>query len=280
MSIKVPHAMAEDKRGLGKEISKCYNPIMTQIEQPPKVLHADPEHSGLRFIVVVILLLGLILGFVVTQLLLSLVASDTVLIEFATVLSCIGATILALTIAYVSELYLKRIWHSGTVLELDDSRLDFKKKKSLIDEEGNNYENMSFDWAKNVNLTRWFFKLDGYPRAGRERRVSGKWLCLACQIQQDESFLIIYSYFPEQEAELWAQHQGLAEPFHAISMAKLYDRTGQKKRGAATRPSIPSDMLTDKDGRYWLAERKRWRDGVELTRSDFTILMEYVEQRM
>lgn len=253
---------------------------MTQTGQSPRILHADPEHGGIRFIIVVILLLGLILGFIVIQLLLSLLASDTILIEFATALSCTGAIILALALAWASETYLKRVWHSGTRLELGQSQLAYLKAHKITSAEESKYEEMFFDWSKNINITRWYFDLDGYPRAGRERQISSKWLCLACQIQQDEARMIVHGYFPPQEAEPWINNQRLAEPFQPISMAKLYNETGRKKRGVATRPAVPSHMLTGASGRYWLAEQKRWREGVELTRADFTTLMEYVEQQL
>jgi hypothetical protein len=253
---------------------------MTHTAQTPKILHADPEHGGLRLIVIVILLLGLILGFIIIQLLLSLLATDTILIEFATVLSCAGAIVFALAVAWGSEIYLKRVWHSGIELSLGDTELGFKSGKRPVDEEAEEFEELFFEWSKNINLTRWFFELSGYGRAGRERRVSSKWLCLACQIQQNDARLIAYSYFPPQAAAVWTENQQLSEPFHSISLALLYSEAGKKKREATTRPTIPSNMLTGSDGRYWLAEQKRWQEGVELTQEDFAILMEYMEQRI
>jgi hypothetical protein len=138
---------------------------------------------------------------------------------------------------------------------------------------------MVFDWSKTVNLTRWYFELAGYARAGRERRVSSKWLCLACQIQQDDARVIAFGYLPPEKAAEWIENQHLSEPFHSISLAYLYSETGKRKRGAATRPVIPSSMLTGKDGPYWLAEQKRWQEGIELTADDFATLMSYIEQR-
>jgi hypothetical protein len=253
---------------------------MTQSGQPSKVLHADPEHGGLRFVVIVVLLLGLILGFVMIQLLLSLLAANSILIEFATILSCAGAILLALSIAWATEIYLKQAWPSGTTLLLDDSELIFQMGKQGHSQTEEGSEEIVFDWSKTLNLTRWYFELSGYPRAGRERRVSSKWLCLACQLQQDEARLILFSYFPPNEAAVWTNNQKLVEPFHSISLAHLYSEAGKKNRGAATRPKIPSNMLTGSDGRYWLAEQKRWQDGLELTQEDFATFMEYMEQKI
>ena len=253
---------------------------MTQSGQSSKVLHADPEHGGLRFAVIVVLLLGLILSFVIIQLLLSLLAANSILIEFATVLSCAGAILLALGMAWAAETYLKRAWHSGITLRLGDSELGFQMGKRGQSQAEENSEEIVFEWSKNLNLTRWYFELIGYPRAGRERRVSSKWICLACQLQQDEARLILFGYFPPDEAAVWTENQKLAEPFHSISLAHLYAEAGKKGRGAATRPKIPSSMLTGSDGRYWLAEQKRWQEGVELTQEDFATFMEYMEQKL
>ena len=253
---------------------------MTQSGQPSKVLHANPEHGGLRFVVIVVLLLGLILGFVMIQLLLSLLAANTILIEFATILSCAGAILLALSIAWATEIYLKKAWPSGTTLLLDDSELVVQMGKRGQSQTEEDSEEIVFDWSKNLNLTRWYFELRGYPRAGRERRVSTKWFCLACQLQQDEARLILYGYFPPDEAAVWIENKKLAEPFHSISLAHLYSEAGKKGRRASTRPKIPSSMLTGNDGRYWLAEQKRWQEGFELTREDFATFMEYIEQKI
>jgi len=253
---------------------------MIPTEQSSKVLHADPEHGGLRIVILVVLLLGLILGFILIQLLLSLLATNSILIEFANAFSCVGAILLALGIAWATESYLKRAWHSGTTLLLGDSELGFQMRKRGQSQTEENSEEIIFEWSKNLNLTRWYFELSGYSRAGRERRVSSKWLCLACQLQQDEARLILFGYFPPDEAAIWTENKKLAEPFHSISLAHLYGEVGKKGRGAATRPKIPSSMLTGSDGRYWLAEQKRWQEGFELTQKDFATFMEYMEQKI
>ncbi len=265
---------------MGKEMPKCYNPNMINRGKSPKVLHADPEHGSLRFVVIVILLLGLILSFIFIQLLLSLLAADTVLIEFANVLSCAGAIFLSLGSAWAAEIYLKRAWHSGTMLLLGDSELGYQRGKRGQSQGDENSEELLFEWSKNLNLTRWHFELSDYPRGGRERRVSDNWHCLACQLQQDDARLIVYGYFSPEKAAVWTDNQELFEPFHLISLAHLYREAGKKGRGAGTRPTVPSSMLTGSDGRYWLAEQKRWQEGIELTQEDFATFMEYMKQKI
>ena len=266
--------------GLGKEMAKCYNLHMVHSDQSTPILHADPEHGGLRLIVIIVLLLGLTLGFVIIQLLLSLLASGTLLIEFATALSCLGAIIFALGAAWISEVYLKRVWHSGISLSLGESKLSFQKRSVQEKEAGEKPEPIVIDWQKTVNVSRWYFQLSGYARAGRERRVSNQWFCLACMLQQDDDTIVVFAYFPPKEAAEWVENGQLSEPFHEISLAHLYSEAGKKKRDASTRPAIPSALLAGNDGRYWLAEKKRWQDGVELKQEDFTRYTEYIEEKL
>ncbi len=251
---------------------------MTHYGPENTVLHADQEHGGVRIIVLVVLILGLFLGFIFIQTALSLLASDTILIEFATVLSCSGAIVLALAITWVTEIYLKRSWPSGTMLMLGNGYLEFEPGKHRGENEKDEDQEIAFDMAKTLNITRWYFELSGYARAGRERRVSRKWLCLACQLQQDDTSLIAFSYYPPEAAAEWIENKRLAEPFHAISLAYLYNEAGKKKRDASTRPAIPSSMLTGSDGRYWLAEQKRWKNGIEFTHEDFDTFLSYLEK--
>ena len=266
---------------MGKERPKCYNVVMmTTSGHSPKIIHTDPEHGSLRFVVFMLLLLSIFLSFLLIQLLLSQLAGGSRLLEFSTLISCVGSIPLALGISWVTETVLKREWHSGTFLTLDDSELVFTRGKQDKDLQQNSAHQVKFDWSKRVNITRWYFALQGYPRAGRERRVSKGWICLACQLQQDDDQLIAYGYLPPEQAATWTENQRLSEPFHQISLAKLYEEAGQRGRGASVRPTIPASLLTGTDGRFWLTERRRWLEGVEMTRQDFEIFMDYVEQKL
>ena len=266
---------------MGKERPKCYNVVMTTTSgNSSKIIHADPEHGRLRFAVFVLLLLALILSFLLIQLLLNLFADGTRVHGFSTVISCVGAIPLALGISWITEIVLKREWHSGTFLALDDYELRFTESKQDNNHPQNGTHEVVFEWSKRVNLARWYFALQGYPRAGRERRVSKGWLCMACQLQQDDDQLIVYGYLPPEQATSWTENQQLSEPFHQISLAQLYEQAGQKGRAASARPTIPSNFLTSTDGRFWLAERRRWLEGVELAQNDFEIFLDYIEKKM
>jgi len=253
---------------------------MTAQANSPKVLHADPEHGGLRFVIILVLLLGLVLGFMLMQLLIRSVAADTLLRDFATIISCTGAIVLSLILAWAAETYLKRAWPSGTLLLLGDSELSCHLGDRSQDLGRDGQEKLVIEWSKKINLTRWSFALSGYPRSGRERRVPSNWHCLACQLQQDDTRLIVFGYFPPDEAAVWTENPALIEPFHTISLAKLYAEAGKRLGKATTRPIVPSSMVAGSDGRYWLAEQKRWQEGLELTQEDMTLILAYMEQKL
>lgn len=253
---------------------------MLKDEQPPVMLHTDQEHGGLRLVVIVVLIISLIVGFLLIQLLFSLLASGTRIVEFATVISCILTIPLALGIAWIVEKALKREWRSGKSLTLDEDFLTYNSHKLKNDQAVDDESQFSFDWSKRVNILNWYFKLKGFPRAGRERRVPSKWLGLASQIQQDDSRVIVFCYLPPQNAAVWIDNEDISEPFVEISLEEVYKQAGQRRRGSAsTRPNLAPSLLTSPEGRYWLAEQKRWQVGVELTGQDFEIFIDYVDQK-
>jgi len=265
---------------MGKDMSKCYNSAMSAYGKSPKVLHANPEHGGLRFVVILVLVVSLVTGFLLIQLLINLLASETRLVDFATVLSCALSIPLALGVAWIVEAVLKRDWHSGESLALDDAILTYASQKTNSHHSTDDVSQISFDWSKRVNVLYWYFKLQGYPRAGRERRVSNKWLGLACQLQQDDSRVIVFCYLAPTHAATWIENKDLSEPFVKLSLAEVYKQAGQKTRqSASTRPNIDSSLLTSPEGRYWLAEQKRWQEGIELTQQDFETFINYIEQK-
>lgn len=239
-----------------------------------KTLHANPEHGGVRITVILTIIVGLLAGYFLIRVLLGWFAQDSILLEFATVISCIGAVPIALGISWIVEKYLTRNWSSGLEIELDEDTLRYVAS-SKGDAE---IESKSFDLNKRINLTNWYFGLKGYSRAGRERRVPDKWYCLACQIQQNGERLITFAYLPPNKAQDWVDNQDLAEPFHQISLARLYKESGARRWSGPNRPEVPAEIIAGPDGRYWIAERRRWEEGLELTEEDFTALLMHLEQ--
>ena len=250
-------------------------PLMNATVPTNKILRADPEHGGVRMAVVLTIVFGLLGGYLLIRVLLGWFAQDSLLLEFATVISCVGAIPIALGCAWLVEGYLKKTWSSGLEIELSEETLRFEGGEK----EDGSRDIRTLDFDQRVNLTYWYSELRGYPKAGRERRVSDNWLCLACQMHQDDERIITYAYLPPDKAQVWLDNQNLAEPFHEISLLQLYKSSGSRRWSAPNRPDLSPEMLAGPDGRYWIAERRRWEEGLELTADDFTTLMEYVAQK-
>lgn len=248
---------------------------MTAAERSPVVLHADPEHSGIRAAVFLSLFFAFVLAFWIVSWLFEALAPQS-LLDYTTFLSCVGALPLALLMVYGLEKLLRRTWHSGLSLILDDRGLYVRDRKTGQGMAADWMETPSVDWTKPVALTNWYFRVGGYPRGGRERRVEKNWLCVASQLQQEDAKLVVYCFMPPAKAEALTADRSLG--FHAINPAELYDVNMRSRIGPPTRPTIPNNLLHSKDGRYWLAERRRWEFGVELTPDDFATYLDYAQK--
>jgi hypothetical protein len=189
--------------------------------------------------------------------------------DYAVSISCVLGLTLALALSAGMEVWLKRIWPSGRSLRLDEEGIHIRGDSA-------NQDVIRRD--ERVATLNWCFNLQGYRRGGREKRLQKKWLCLACQIQQGDTRLIVHAYMPPQKAEMWLENESLHRKFHQIQAGDVYESSLGSRLGAPTRPVISNDILTGKDGRYWLAERHRWDEGFELTPNDFAIFMNKVTE--
>jgi hypothetical protein len=243
---------------------------MTVPERQPAVLHADPEHGGIRLVVFLTLFVGFFVAFQVVAWVLDRIAPEG-LVDYVTFLSCIGAVPLALLMIWGVEKLLRRVWHSGLSFLVDDRGMTVRDRRT--GQGLGESVQPDINWSEPIGLTNWYFALVGYPRGGRERRVDKKWLCLASELQQNEAKLIVYCFMPPDKAEQVVADR--ASDFHRINQAELYDSSFRGRIGPPTRPALPSHLLHSKEGRYWLAERRRWEFGIELSSEDFLTYLSY-----
>jgi len=228
--------------------------------QYPITLRADPEHAGLRFVVPLILLISFWLGYLLVSAALRRAFPEWGSVVF---LSCLGAIPISLLVAGVSEAVLKRVWPSG--------REVIVRSDSVVLRRPNKPDKM-VELNARMDQLWWTFPLSDYPRGGRERRMPrGHW-CVAGQLQQNGERLICFSFAPEDRVRAWSERYELRE----LDPEDVYDTSFQARMGAPARPDIPSDVITGDDGRHWLAERNRWREGVELVAGDFETLLQAV----
>ena len=122
-----------------------------------KILHADPEHGGVRLGVLITIVFGLLGGYFLIHVLLNWFAQDSLLLEFATVISCSGAVPLALLCALIVEEYLRMTWSSGLYFVLSDDALSFEVG---VKEDGSE-DKRDFDFKQRIILTNWYLQLSG-----------------------------------------------------------------------------------------------------------------------
>ncbi|MBE2199305.1 MAG: hypothetical protein IAE79_11895 [Anaerolinea sp.] len=236
---------------------------MTPAKPYPLVLHADQEHARLRAVVTALILASMWLGY---TLLYAIFQWDalTHLADYAVFLSCIGGVPLGLAAVWGIEKLLKRVWHSGRSVTLQTDAILVQLSEA---------EALRLEMAARVDVLTWYFRLNSYARGGSERRVAANWYCLAAQLQQDEQRVLVYTFMSPRHVDDVTQVREFH--FHEIQPKDVYTRQSGLIR-APVRPEIPVEVLREKDGRFWLAEQRRWQDGLELTTQDFITLLRFV----
>ena len=234
------------------------------------ILNAEPEHDGIRLTVILSLFVGLVLGFFLINWLIGQL-SEGPAGDFSLLVACVGAFPFAFLVVFLTEFTLKRTWHSGITLTLDRVSPALVLKTAQANDR-------QFNLADANTQLIWFFSLKGYPRGGRERRPNKNWFCLAVEIQQDDEQLSLYAYVPPKQANALTEDGKTAVSFHQIFPPDLYDTSVRGRIGPPSRPNIPTDVIRSASGRYWLAERRRWQDGLELSPDDFETLIQFLAQ--
>jgi hypothetical protein len=256
---------------------------MSTAGEMPIILHADQEHGGVRLVVFIALFVAYFIGFQLVAFLIEAFAPPS-LLDYTTFLSCIGAAPLALLMIWGLEKVLKRVWHSGVSIALDNRGLTVRDKRAVLSSSGNSTdeagdghetEGPTLTWDGNLSRLNWYFRLSGYSRGGSERRVPTKWFCLATELQQDERRLSVYTFVPPNEVNRWTGQSRYH--FQLLNLAELNEGGLRSRIGPPTRPTLPNHVLQSKEGRYWLAERRRWEYGIELTPTDCATLIDHAQ---
>ncbi len=238
---------------------------MSLEHQSSIVLHANKEHAGVRFVVLLTLagaFVGSLIGF---NLLLSSLGSG--IAGYSVALSCVIALLLALGIGALVEYWLKRSWPSGQKIVIHQDGLE-----AML----GNGRHLSVEWSKRFNLLKWHFALKGYARGGRERRVPRNFHCIAIQVQQDDQRFIVHGYLPQNKLNLLTGEKGFIE----IKPGD-YAKGGAIRRwaGSTDRPKIPTSVLAGREGPYWIAERRRWAEGLEMEVADLEVFLGIIEEK-
>ena len=187
------------------------------------------------------------------------------LADYGLTLSCVAALLLGVAAAALVEYGLTRAWPSGRRLVLDDQGLT-----AIVDEAE---DARHFNWSDHIATVKWYFSLRGFTRAGRERRVPASWLCLACQVQQSGRWVVAFSLMPRDKATVYLKD----DEFEKIDPARQLAGGGRLQGPVPVRsPELPAELLSGPTGPHWLAERRRWAEGVELAPPDFGVLLDWL----
>jgi membrane protein implicated in regulation of membrane protease activity len=223
------------------------NPLSTPADNPgydeqARVMPIDAEHAGIRLALPIITIAGFAAAYLLTSWLLAAVN-----VEVAT--GCIAfavAIVAALLAAMLGDRFLKRLWPSGRALVLDNEGLRLRdQRKGRSDE-------IRLHWDQRINPQAWRFAVNR-----GSARVPKGWMMLGVQLLQDDAQLILYSFMSAKDAA--------ALPAYSV-FTPLVSRSTIEKGNLSIREMSEQRRLLK-------IEDERWRDGAEIRKDDFIVLL-------
>jgi hypothetical protein len=225
------------------------------------ILHADREHSGIQFIMPLIIFAAWVGAYLlIDRLVLEPLSNGGNLGGYRPFVRIVLSVVLGLAIGGLVESVLKRTWSSGRQLRLDADGLTIADKGK---------DSQKIQWGHRINVLLWQYPVRGHSRGGRERRVPASHSLYACRLVQDEAVAIAHSYLSPR------QQRDLVEPalFVELEISQIKESGVLKRFSPPERVTIPPALLTGKHGQLWAAEKERWQVGFELDPADYAILI-------
>ncbi|MBZ0316523.1 MAG: hypothetical protein K8L91_08905 [Anaerolineae bacterium] len=220
-------------------------PVPTAGETPLK-LAVDAEHVGIRLAMPLLAIAGLIIGFMVGQMITRLIDETLSSLCLGIPLALIGLVIFT----QIGERIIKPKWSSGRFVLLDSSQLLFRDKRR---------KETTFYWANPFDFYTWHF-----PIAKRRTRVERGWYCAAVQLQQNEQTVTLYTFLdPDKASDI----PHFKEWFVKLRKRKEMDDV------KAFDPRLAAQLT-----RLHKMENERWLHGGELSNQDFLTVMQLVER--
>ena len=215
---------------------------MNESQEPGKLqFQVDREHTGLRLGMVGIFFAILIVVFVI--------ANAFITSEGFNILAGLIAFAVAAIVTRLLDPMLKRLWPSKRSLQLDANGARMVADGKIQSE---------IHAEATANVHYWSFKI---PRRGRMPRG---WYVVACALQQDDTYLAVYTFASPAVTE----QLNKLKPF-----SELHSEKG--KPSAAKAESL---RLAGEQRRLRLAEEHRWHDGGELSMADFETFIKQLNE--
>lgn len=204
------------------------------------VFAVDREHGALRLSVVVVFVVGWVILFMILN---ALIPSE-------------GLNIIALLVSFgvvalltqQIEKALKQRWPSGRAVRIEDNRIRLVKRDKIQED---------IDASQQVNVLLWRFQVS------RRSRVPKGWFMVACALEQDETYVPVYTFMPPKEFD------ALRVSSHFVQLQSKRDRN---KQGGDMR-------LAGEQRRLHMAESMRWMAGAEMTAEDFLGFVSHLQER-
>lgn len=213
------------------------DPPLTKTQETRFAL--DPEHGGLRLV--------MLLGFLAVWALVFLAGQALLAMEAAVIISLVAGFAVAALAARRSEGWLRQRWPSGRSVAVADRQI-------LLRRRDREEETLASD--QEVNVLTWCFRIS------RRSRVPKGWYMVACALEQDERYIPVYAFFSPGDFEELTNRRYFTE---------LQGRK-QRRQGGDLR-------LAGEQKRLHAAEQLRWMQGGEMSREDFTAFLRFLHER-
>ncbi len=200
----------------------------------------DAEHNALR--------LGVIIVFIICGIISYMILNSLISNQGLNVLALLGSFVITALLTQQIEKIMRQRWPSGRLITMNDRQITVGKGSNIQDR---------VDADKQVNVLMWRFKIK------RRSRVPKGWFMVACALEQDESYLPVYTFMSPEDCDL------LKIPSHFTLLSppgKEQPDTGLGK----------TDLrLAGEQRRLHTAESARWLNGAEMGKEDF---IRYIRQ--
>lgn len=209
----------------------------------PRHIPVDVEHLGVRLMMPLLALGGLVGGFFLGR-------AISQAIDPSIAGACVGlpvGIVLAVLLVQVGERFIKPRWRSGRHLELDRQGL------TLVDVRGRQQEQQRFLWEPSLHAAGWYFEV----QTGRSRVPKG-WYCVALRLWQAETLATLYTFLDPDDVSQYFDH--FNERFTRL--------VPEKKSGLGRLSSTSPSRAAQQSARYkkYLDyEQTRWLDGAEIS---------------
>ncbi|MEO8606714.1 MAG: hypothetical protein ABI690_02445 [Chloroflexota bacterium] len=203
------------------------------INTPSLTIPVDSEHGALRLSVV-----GIFVGI---WLVIFAVSNRLVTSEGFNLIAFFLAFVVAGVATRVSEQYLQKRWPSGRVVEMNADSIEVRSKTKVQDK---------IDAREPFSVLLWRFQTK------KRSRVPKGWFVIACALEQDDTYLSVYTFASPTDAEM------LQKQFKFTTLASEKNANAKDVRQDSLR-------FAGEQRRLKLAETFRWNSGAEMSMADF-----------